>query len=160
MRFHTKRKNRDNRRAAVAVEFAVICPMLLSIVMGMIEITRAYDAQNLMQTAAREGARFAAMDRTDMLQDGETANSKLIEDITSFLSTSGLPAESLDVQILDANDPTQTFDLDDPENDLELFVVEISMMFSEVSYMPMSESYDYALTASIVFRNGQATLSE
>ena len=148
------------RRAAVAVEFAVICPMLLSIVVGLMEVTRAYDAQNLMQTAAREGARFAAMDRTDMLQDGETTNSKLIEDVKTFLESSGLPGDSLQVQVLDAENPTQTFDLDDPENDLKLFTVEISLNFSDVSYTPVSEAYDYALTASITFRNGQATLTE
>lgn len=160
MRLHTRKLNRRDRRAAVAVEFAVVCPMLLSIVLGLIEVSRAYDAQNLMQTAAREGARFAAMDRTDMMQEGESTNSKLIEDVTDFLAASGLPADSLQVKIVDADDPAQTFDLDDPDNDLELFVVEISMMFSEISYMPMPETYDYALSASIVFRNGQATLSE
>lgn len=151
---------RGHRRAAVAVEFAVICPVLLSIVMGLIEVTKAYDAQNLMQTAAREGARFAAMDRSDMMQEGESTNSKLIDDVKSFLEASGLPGDALDVKVLDADDPTQTFDLDDPDNDLELFVVEITMMFSEISYTPVPEAYDYALTASIVFRNGQATLSE
>ena len=52
------RSRQENSRGAVAVEFAVMAPMLLSIVVGLMEVNRAYDAQNLMQTAAREGARL------------------------------------------------------------------------------------------------------
>ena len=159
---HTRRKNLHcmNRRAAVAVEFAVVAPMLLSIVLGLIELTRAYDAQNLIQTAAREGARFASMDKTDMLQEGQSTNSKLVQDVTSFLTASGLPAEAIDVSILDAEDPEQSFDLDDPDNDLRLFTVEVTVPFSAVSYTPVSAAYDYAMVGSITFRNGIATLSE
>ena len=149
-----------NRQAAVAVEFAVVAPLLLSIVVGMIEMTRAYDAQNLLQTAAREGARFAAMDRTDMLQEGQTANGKLVQDVTNFLASAGLPAESIQVDVVDAENPSEAFDLDDPENDLELFRVDISVPFSAVSFTPISEAYDYMLFASITFRNGRATLAQ
>ena len=160
MRNQESIQRRKNRRAAVAVEFAVVAPMLLAITVGMIELTRAYDAQNLLQTAAREGARFAAMDQTDMLQEGETANSKLVQDVTNFLTSSGLPAELIQVNILDAEDPTQPFDLDDPANDLKLFQVEISVPFSAVSYTPISEAYDYTMIGSITFRNGRAVLSQ
>ena len=95
-----------------------------------------------------------------MMQSGESTNAKLIDDVTSFLGTSGLPEDSLLVEILDADDPTQTFDIDDPDNDLRLFVVRVSLMFSDVSYSPVSAAYDYPLVAEITFRNGRATLSE
>ncbi len=160
MIFRRSARNQQTRRAAVAVEFAIMAPMLLSIVVGLIEVNRAYDAQNLLQTAAREGARFASMDRTDMMQEGESTNAKLVNDVTNFLNSSGLPGDSIQVEILDATDPTQPFDLDNPDNDLGLFIVEISMMFSDVSYTPVSGAYDYQMTADIVFRNGRATLSQ
>ena len=53
-----KRKNtrRDQRRGAVAVEFAVIAPVFLAIALGIIEVGRVVEAQNLLETAAREGA--------------------------------------------------------------------------------------------------------
>lgn len=160
MFFQRNARHPQARRAAVAVEFAIMAPMLLSIVVGMIEVNRAYDAQNLLQTAAREGARFASMDRTDMMQEGESTNAKLINDVTNFLKSAGLPGDSLEVQVLSHEDPTQAFDLDNPDNDLGLFIVEINMMFSDVSYTPVSGAYDYQMTADIVFRNGRATLSE
>ncbi len=154
-------KDRTHQRlGAVAVEFAIVLPILVTTVLGLIEITRAYDVQNLLETGAREGARFAAMDRSGILQEGETANSKLISDVTNFMASSGIPAENVSVVIRDATDPNQGFDLDDPANDLLLFEVEVSVPFSAVSYTPVSEANDYGLSASITFRNGRATLSQ
>ncbi|MEM8947076.1 MAG: TadE family protein [Planctomycetota bacterium] len=155
-----KVKFQATRQGAVAVEFAFIAPMLLTIVLGLIELTRVYDAQYLLETAAREGARFAAMDREGMLGPGETANSKMTDDVTNFLTSAGIPEDSIEVRILDHDDPTQTFDLDDPNNDLRLFDVEIVVPFSSVSFTPVSEAHDYDLTGSITFRNGRATLSQ
>ena len=154
------KKSKQQRRGAVAVEFAFVAPMLLAIVLGLIELTRVYDAQYLLQTAAREGARFAAMDRDGMLAAGETANSKITADIKSFLGSSGVPQDIIDVKIVDHDDPTKTFNLDDPANDLKLFDVAITIPFSSVSYTPVSASHDYDLTGSITFRNGRATLAQ
>jgi len=154
-----QKNHSQSRRGAVAVEFAFIAPVLLSIVFGVLELTRIYDAQYLLETAAREGARFAAMDRDGMVNDGETANSKITEDIKNFLETAGLPRDQLQVDILDHADPTQTFDLDDPANDLALFDVEIKIPYSSVAHTPVDPNSDYNLTGSITFRNGRATLS-
>ena len=158
-----KRRNQPasrNRLGAVAVEFAFIAPMLLAVVVGLIELTRIYDVQNLLETAAREGARFASMDTADIVGEGGSTNAKIQQDVTNFLASSGVASENLEVRILDAEDPTQTFDLDDPANDLKLFIVEIEVPFSSVSYTPVSEANDYGMTASITFRNGHSTLSQ
>ena len=160
MRKHQKLHRPRNRRAAVAVEFAVVLPLLLGLVLGLVELTRAYDVQNLLQIGVREGARFAAMDRTGMLQEGESTNAKLIADVTGFLVSSGLPADALEISISDAENPGQPFDLDDPTNDLKLFRVDISIPFSAVSYLPLHVGQNYPLEGAIIFRNGRATLSE
>jgi len=148
------------RRGAVAVEFAVVAPLLLSIVVGLSELTRVYDVQNSLETAAREGARFAAMDRTDMLQAGQTANAKLIQDVTNFLVASGIPSNAVAVSIHPAGSPGQAFDLDDPANDLQLFEVDVQIPYSAVSYAPVDAVDDYTLSASVTFRNGRAVLSQ
>jgi hypothetical protein len=149
-----------SRRAAVAVEFAFVAPFLISTALGIIELTRAYDAQNLLETAAREGARFASMDREGLLEEGETTNSKLIQDVKDFLATSGFEPADIEVTISDADNPESPFDLDDPDNNLELFQVEISIPYSSISYTPVSAEHDFTMSASIVFRNGQSTLSQ
>jgi hypothetical protein len=153
--------NRSNwRRAAVAVEFAFVAPFLIGTAMGIIELTRAYETQNLLETAAREGARFASMDREGMLAEGQSTNSKLIQDVKNFLASSGLDPDDIEVTVRDGEDPAAPFDLDDPDNDLKLFEVEISIPYSKISYTPVSGSHDYSMKASIIFRNGRATLSQ
>lgn len=152
-------RRHECRHAAVAVEFAFVAPLLISTAMGIIALTRAYDAQNLLETAAREGARFASMDREGLLGDGQTTNSKLIQDVKNFLASSGLDPDDVGVTVTHA-DSTDPFDLDDPANDLQLFKVEITVPYSSISYMPVSESNDYLMKGAIVFRNGRATLSQ
>ncbi len=153
-------QQQQQRRGAVAVEFAFVAPMLLAITLGMIELTRVYDAQYLLQSAAREGARFASMDRDGMLAEGQSTNDKLTSDVTNFLASSGIPAGNIQVDIRDHDNPSQSFDLDDPANDLKLFEVAITVPFSSVSYTPVSSPNDYDLTGSITFRNGRATMSQ
>lgn len=150
---------RNNRRAAVAVEFAFVAPVLIGTALGIVELTRAYDAQNLLETAAREGARFASMDREGLLGVGQTTNSKMISDVKNFLASSGVDPNQVQVTVTDA-ESGGPFDLDDPGNDLKLFKVEISVPYSSVSYTPVSQSNDFSMTASIIFRNGRATLSQ
>jgi hypothetical protein len=160
MKTKRNRNQETFRRAAVAVEFAFVAPILFSTALGLIELSRAYDGQNLLETAAREGARFASMDRDGMLPEGQSTNSKLVEDVKKFLASSGLDPSDISVSVTDADDPNTTFDLDDPANDLKLFQVEITIPYSSVSFTPVSPSNDYGMKAAIVFRNGRATLSQ
>ena len=48
-------------RGAAAVEFALLLPLLLLIVFGLIDFGRALDAQITLTQAAREGARLDAL---------------------------------------------------------------------------------------------------
>jgi hypothetical protein len=155
---HPKNKT-HHRRGAVAVEFAIVAPILVAILFGMIEFGRAFEMQNLLEVAAREGARFASMDRDGMLEPGESATDKLKEDVKNFLATNDVPKSSITVEVKDHENPTDDFDIDDPENDLKLFEVHVSVNWSAVSLTPVPAGSDYPLTAEVVFRNGRATIS-
>ena len=54
------RRARD-QRGAIAVEFALIVPILLMLVLGIIEFGFGYHAWDATQNAAREGARLGAV---------------------------------------------------------------------------------------------------
>ncbi|MGI9648242.1 MAG: TadE family protein [Acidimicrobiia bacterium] len=82
---------------AALVEFAIVVPLLLLLVFGIIEFGRAYNAQNTLTHAAREGAREYAITQDPVA--GETAakdaaTSLTSSDITVTLSacTPGQPA--------------------------------------------------------------------
>jgi Flp pilus assembly protein TadG len=61
--FKTKRGMRGER-GAVAVEFALIAPVLLILVFGIIDFGHAYFMKHNLQNACREGARYATRYQT------------------------------------------------------------------------------------------------
>lgn len=56
-------------KGAVAVEMAIILPLLCLILFGIIEFGRAYNVQVSLTQAAREGARYAAIHYKDTSLD-------------------------------------------------------------------------------------------
>ena len=62
MRLHNVTAAGSSERGAVAVEFALILPLLVMLVFGIVDFGRAYNAQITLTQAAREGARMAALE--------------------------------------------------------------------------------------------------
>jgi len=71
-------------RGAIAVEFAIIAPLLILLVLGIMEFGLGYHAWDATQNAAREGARLGAVDSS------EHAIRERVESTTSFLDQSKL----------------------------------------------------------------------
>jgi Flp pilus assembly protein TadG len=61
-RVRAHRSGRD--RGATAVEFALLLPVLLLLIFGLIDFGRALNAQITLTQAAREGARLASFGQT------------------------------------------------------------------------------------------------
>lgn len=59
-RSSTRNERRD--RGAVAVEFALVAPILLALVAGIVEFSHAYNLQISVTQAAREAARTMAIE--------------------------------------------------------------------------------------------------
>lgn len=58
----------NRRRAAAIVEMAVVSPLLLTMIFGVIEFGNAFMVRQMLTNAAREGARVAAI-QTDVEDD-------------------------------------------------------------------------------------------
>lgn len=54
-------RDRTGERGAAAVEFALILPVLILLVMGLVEFSRVFNIQISLSNAAREGARTMAI---------------------------------------------------------------------------------------------------
>lgn len=52
----------DGQRGAAAVEFAIIAPLLFMLVFGIVEFGRVWSEKNVFVGAAREAARYAAVE--------------------------------------------------------------------------------------------------
>jgi Flp pilus assembly protein TadG len=63
----------ERERGAAAVEFALLLPILLIIVFGLIDFGRALNAQITLTQAAREGARLAALGQSNVVSRTQAA---------------------------------------------------------------------------------------
>ena len=57
----SRRHESPNERGAVLAEFAVILPLLMLLVFGIIELSIAFNRHQAVHAAAREGARVASI---------------------------------------------------------------------------------------------------
>jgi Flp pilus assembly protein TadG len=60
-------------RGAAAVEFALLLPVLLLLVFGIIDFGRALNAQITLTQAAREGSRLAALGESNVVSGTQAA---------------------------------------------------------------------------------------
>ncbi|MEX0792065.1 MAG: TadE family protein [Pirellulaceae bacterium] len=148
----------SSRRGTATVEFAIIAPVFLTLLLGLLEATKLFEIHGLMAQAARDGARMGAMDRADWVANGQRSNDKIIRDIKNNLAAAGMDPDKVEVAIEIPNQPGDEFDLDDPANDLGLFQVRISIPYGDVSSLQIPGNSDYSLSSAVVFRNTRSTI--
>lgn len=124
MKLHT---HNQKRRGAAVVEFAVVAPVFILLVFGMIEFGRAVMVQQVLVNASREGARQAVLDGASLVE---------IEDrIDVYLNASNIDNEQLiyTVNGTEVPDPTTVAGFGDAVG------VEIRVNFDDVSWMPVPQ---------------------
>lgn len=134
----------------------MIAPLFVIITLGVTEAGRLFEVQNQLALAVRQGGRLGAMDRSDFLNAGETANGRVTKDVLDSLAACGLPASEATVFIVDADNHTTPFNLDDPANDLRLFEVRVELPCSEVLGLRGPRVRSLTMSARVVFRNARA----
>ncbi|MGD8320230.1 MAG: TadE/TadG family type IV pilus assembly protein [Gemmatimonadota bacterium] len=63
------RRTQDKRAGQALVEFALVVPLLLILILGVVEFGRAWNVYQVMTDAAREAARSAAVDNPLITED-------------------------------------------------------------------------------------------
>ncbi len=86
-----------DRRATACVEFALILPVLLIFVLGMLEMGRFIEVRQILTSAAEEGARQASA--------GQITNAQVVSVVTGCVAASGLPTTGLAVTVADLTNP-------------------------------------------------------
>ena len=109
---------RRNRRAAAAVEFALVAPVFFLLVLGMIEYGRMVMVQQVITNASREGARQAVLD------GATTAEVQTV--VNNYLASGSITGATVTVT---PNPPTNA-EFGDP------VTVSVSIPFSQVSWLP------------------------
>lgn len=145
------------RSGAAAVEFALVAPLFLVIVLGISEFGTAIHAHNSLTSAVREGGRLASMDFSSYVTPSQSANDKVIRDIRAFLTASGMPGSQVEITITDV-ETGATFDLSDQANYLRLFRIHASVPYSEISVQPIAYLSGHVIEAQMVYRRGRVQM--
>ena len=158
MRRNHPAKHHENRSGVAAVECAVVLPLFLTLLLGSVEIGTALRATTIMQSAVREAGRLASMDWRYVVEDGDTPNDKVERDIRNFVTASGLPGDDLVISIEfgEGDSEGQDFDISDPDNNLELMLIEVELPYSSISLFPVRHMSGTSVRAGVYSRCGIA----
>ncbi|MEK7710261.1 MAG: TadE family protein [Planctomycetota bacterium] len=125
-------------RAAAVVEFAVVLPLLLTILFGIIEYGWVFMVRQTLQTAAREGARLA------VLQTSAEPYANVSARISQVMGPTGLTGYSVTMTHATSVNPIET--------------VEVSVPYDAVSLMGgFFGTHNYDLAGSCSMRKEGST---
>ena len=113
-----------------AVEFAVLLPLILTLLLGIWEVGRLIEIQQMVSNASREAARQAAT--------GQLTNSQVQQVASQYLSEAGLTTTNVvtTITIADPNGATVT-DVSQC-NYLDAITITVSIPYSDVRWTLIS----------------------
>jgi Flp pilus assembly protein TadG len=118
------------RRAVAAVELAVCLPLILTLLLGIWEVGRLIEIQQLVTNAAREAGRQAAT--------GQLTNSQVQAVVTQYLAQTGLPTGNV-VTTITITDPTGVAVADASQATyLDTILITVSIPYSDVRWTLIS----------------------
>ena len=142
MKNATSRRRRfaRQRHGAAVVEFALVAPLFIMLVFGILEYGRMVMVQQVLTNAAREGARAAVL-------DGATSTSVTAK-VNAYLNGASVPNATVTVE---PSNPSSA-PMGDP------VTVTAQVTFGQVSWLPspMYISSSQALRSSCVMRREAA----
>jgi Flp pilus assembly protein TadG len=114
------------RRGTAAVEMAMVLPVFVIAMLGIIELGRGIMVSQLLENAAREAARMAILDNT--------TNAQVTSAAQTFMQNAGkIPPSSVTVSINVAGSNSAPLTGANPG---DLVTVTVSVPFSSVSWLP------------------------
>jgi Flp pilus assembly protein TadG len=114
------------QRGAAAVEFAVVAPVFVLLIFGMIEYGRMVMVQQMLTNASREGARRAVL-------EGATEQD-VRQTVIDYLTPANVPVTNEDITIL-IGDPAAVGALSSAEFGDPVHV-KVGIDFGQVSWLP------------------------
>jgi Flp pilus assembly protein TadG len=125
------------RSATAAVEFVVVLPLIVTLLLGMWEVGRLIEIEQLMNNAAREGARLAAGNKYTISQVQTV--------VINYLKAAGVPVTNTDpnqvVTVKNIGFPGNPAPPDDsPLNatQLDQFEITVRIPFSDVQWIALN----------------------
>jgi Flp pilus assembly protein TadG len=133
------------RSAAAAVEAALVLPVLCVILIGLWEVGRIIDVQQIVSNSAREGGRVAAQGQTINLTGSPTqiqvagTSPDVTDTVVQYLQQANLPVTASDVTVTFAfinGDTTLTQPYQGVKG--QMFQVTVSIPVSKIQWSALS----------------------
>ena len=120
------------RSGVAAVEFAFVFPFILAFLLGIWDVGRLLEVQQVMSNAAREGGRQAA--------SGQKTQAQVVALVTTYLQQAGLPTANATVtctNITSGLDPTVA-------NYQDRFEITVTIPFNDVKWSLIASGFRVA----------------
>lgn len=149
------RRHRGERGAAL-VEFAVLAPLLILLLLGIVEFGYLFGQFNEVRHAAREGARYAAVSSPD-LDGGGVGNSDVVKAVCEAVN---LPGSTITVTagIFGATIPSTTTTITGTGDKFEYGIITVTATTKSLTGAPLISDFIQGinLSNSATFRFEQA----
>lgn len=109
-----RQRDQSRARAATVVEFAVVLPVLLTILFGIIEYGWVFMVRQTLQNAAREGCRIA------VLSTSLEPYTNVTDRVAQVMSPTGLTSFTVSMTHASDGDPTESVTVRVPYTDVSL----------------------------------------
>jgi Flp pilus assembly protein TadG len=120
--------SRRLRRAVAAVEMAILLPfVLVPLALGIWEMGRIVQVQQVLDNAAREGARQAST--------GEKTNSQVITAVKQYITDAGLNSANANVTVTNVTSGTDAASA----SQLDHLTISITLPYSDVAWTTVSD---------------------
>jgi Flp pilus assembly protein TadG len=113
-----------HRRGAVIVEAAVILPVLLVMMLGIWEVGRIIQLQQIISNSAREGARLAAGGK---LNGTDVTVAMVQQTVRDYLMTTGFPTAAVSGAVITVTPTSGSWIDPSPAAPLDLFRVSVQI---------------------------------
>lgn len=109
-----RRRGSHRARAGAVVEFAVVLPLLLTILFGIIEYGWVFMVRQTLQNAAREGCRLA------VLSTSVEPYTNVTDRVAQVMSPTGLTSYTVNMTHATPGNPVESVTVSVPYNDVSL----------------------------------------
>lgn len=147
----TKRRLKNGRRGAAAVEAALLAPVLVLTTLGAIDVAQYINLAQLVANASREGARTACRSDTTSTQEVRQAIEQVLAD-SAFKMSEEQISDGLVVTVLHgtSGQPIAEGDLSTVESG-EGLVISVSFDFKVVRWLHGPDYWDVTENTSKTF---------
>jgi Flp pilus assembly protein TadG len=117
------RRTSASRHGAAAVELALTMPIILALLLGVWEVGRIAEVENILNSAASEGARQAST--------GTNSAAQVQTIVTNYLKWAGMPTQNVSVTVNDVTNPSYGID---SATELDSLQITVTIPFKDVRW--------------------------